>query len=1233
MRKLKASTKLSFLVVVLCCFIIGMGAYGIRELKIMNQNTETLYADRLIPLELLTTIRYSYAKVILSAAMEANSHQLIVTQALQQIQEAEKNIHVNWEAYKLTYLTADETKLIKQAEPLMLRGNSIINKLKDALNKNDGPEINVIVNKEINNEMNSIVSKLNELVQLQVTVSEELNKSNKEVYSSTTTKFYISIAAALIFALALSFLILGDTRHLIKDLEASNRKIAASEEKFRAFIENAGDAILIFDQEFRIIEVNNYACIMSGYSREELTSMKTSDLIPSQEFEDHSRGIEILINRGGSLHERKLLRKDGSLIETEVNVTSLKGRGSIAIIRDVTEIRNTQRQVTLSESTLRSAFDHSAIGMALVSTGGKFLKTNIELSKMTGYSTDELLSMKFRDITLPEDIGQDLVMVQKAVKGEIDNFNLEKRYVRKDGSIIWVKLNSSLVKDSRDLPIFFVTQIEDITETKRLSGQLAEKEFQYTLLFNHALEYIAVFDNEGYIVDVNESLCKLTGLKKEDLLNMKAEELIEPENLKNTPIDYEVKPVGSVMITERKIRKSSGGFADVEVSRKQIDGNRIMTIGRDITERNLIAQQLKESELKFRGLVENSMVGVYIIQDGKFAYVNPKFAEIFGYKPEELINTFTTTQLVDQESVEFVRSSIRAKIEGEIDSNYYEAKGIKKDGQKIWMEIYSSSTLFQGNKAIIGSILDITERKNSEAEIIKLSRLNQLKSSINELMLKSSDKEEIYRETCRIAVEFGKFRMAWVGFYNKEEYHVVPFTSSGQEDGYLQDVLLLKSNRKITARGPIEKSIHSKKVAHCNDIANDPNVQAWRDEALKRSFGSCVSLPIIVENKIEAFIILYMQDAFFFNEAEIQLLQNITDNIAYGLDKIRVDALQKKSEEELTESEGKFRTLVEQSLVGVFIFQKEKFIYTNPGFEKISGYTGEELMNGMSFKDLIHEDDLDLIQTNYFGRISGQKITDHYNIRAIRADGALRHIEIIVSAIIYKGSMAIIGTVIDITSKIEEKKRIEKAIIDIQERERLQIGMELHDNVNQILAASSINLDVLKRNLDDRNRADEIISDLKSYTIEAINELRRLSHQLAPSIDAEIPLADKIVSLANKINIAKKLDIFIDVDTFENDFSSSLQLTFYRIIQEQLTNILKYAEASFVEISIHANDQNVRLKIVDNGKGFDTDKKKEGIGLENIRRRVGMFDGKVEILSSSGKGCTIIVLIPFNKSL
>ncbi|TCJ14254.1 hypothetical protein EPD60_09635 [Flaviaesturariibacter flavus] len=205
-------------------------------------------------------------------------------------------------------------------------------------------------------------------------------------------------------------------------------------------------------------------------------------------------------------------------------------------------------------------------------------------------------------------------------------------------------------------------------------------------------------------------------------------------------------------------------------------------------------------------------------------------------------------------------------------------------------------------------------------------------------------------------------------------------------------------------------------------------------------------------------------------------------------------------------------------------------------------------------------------------------------------------------------------------------KRMNEAVVNAQEEERYQLAMELHDNVQQILTAASLNVGFLQ-SIHTEGTSQEVTQKLIAYLSEAIQELRRLSQQLAPSVEPAFPLAEKIDFLIRSMNVNGRLNVKTSIDP-ELLLDEKVQLGFYRIIQEQLTNIIKHAKTSEVEISIKTDWNAIILGIADHGVGFDVNSKKIGIGLENIRRRSELMNGSLDIASSPGKGTQVAVTVP-----
>ena len=201
--------------------------------------------------------------------------------------------------------------------------------------------------------------------------------------------------------------------------------------------------------------------------------------------------------------------------------------------------------------------------------------------------------------------------------------------------------------------------------------------------------------------------------------------------------------------------------------------------------------------------------------------------------------------------------------------------------------------------------------------------------------------------------------------------------------------------------------------------------------------------------------------------------------------------------------------------------------------------------------------------------------------------------------------------------------------IHAQELERNNIGVELHDNVNQLLATAKMMLDTA------RHAPEKLeICLTKSYAaiVLAIEEVRKLSHALVrPAFNKRNNFYDAIKDFADDITLSGKLDVKVNMSCSQElcHASESAKLTFYRIIQEQLNNILKYAQASSATVGITELPNSYKLVISDNGIGIDIEKKSTGIGLRNIANNVELHAGKFEIVSSPGEGCSLIIEIPF----
>lgn len=275
----------------------------------------------------------------------------------------------------------------------------------------------------------------------------------------------------------------------ITDKKRSRIALRESERKFRSIVEQSYNGITLSDEEGKIIEWNNAQERITGLKRNEVIGQYLWDMSFNMAPErlrtpaayEHLKASTLNILKTGevpwhnNIMEREIIKSDGTqrFVETLVfTIKTDKGFMACSIASDITERKKAEKALRASEESLRRTFDQSPIGAAIVSMNHRFLRVNKELCRITGYSEEELLSLKFEDITFPEDLEYDIKQAKLLKSGEIDQYQRDKRYIRKDGEVIWVRISVRMVKDVSGNPLYFLPMIEDINERKKMENKI-----------------------------------------------------------------------------------------------------------------------------------------------------------------------------------------------------------------------------------------------------------------------------------------------------------------------------------------------------------------------------------------------------------------------------------------------------------------------------------------------------------------------------------------------------------------------------------------------------------------------------------------------------------------------------------------------------------------------------------------------------------------------------------------
>ena len=311
--------------------------------------------------------------------------------------------------------------------------------------------------------------------------------------------------------------------------------------------------------------------------------------------------------------------------------------------------------------------------------------------------------------------------IEEAKRGKI---RPKKQILREEKEIFKLyneRLIHKLEKKSLDLE-------RQIAERKRVEEELRKSEKNLRLIYDTAgdvLYQLQVEPDDRYrFLSVNQAFLNATGLTEEQIVGKTTEEII-PEPSHSLVLRKYKEAIGEQKIVRwEEVTEYPSGIkvGDVAVA-PAFDEDGICThlIGsvHDVTERKQAEEALRESEQKFRDLVEKSLVGVYLIQDGRFKYVNPRMAEIVGYSVEEIMDGMAPADLVHPDDRATVAENIRKRLEGKVETINYETRVLNKNKGVVHIEVFGSSTTYQGERAVIGTVTDITERKRAEEALQK----------------------------------------------------------------------------------------------------------------------------------------------------------------------------------------------------------------------------------------------------------------------------------------------------------------------------------------------------------------------------------------------------------------------------------------------------------------------------------------------------------------------------------
>lgn len=352
----------------------------------------------------------------------------------------------------------------------------------------------------------------------------------------------------------------------------AERELRASERHYRASFEQAAVGIAHTAIDGTYLDVNSGFCAIVGYGRDELLGRTFQEITHP---DDREPGSEAMTRRLGGdtapyVTEKRYLHRDGRVVWVRLTSRLLRDpEGApehfVSIVEDISGRKEAEEALRESRERFERAFDHAAVGMALVGLDGRFLQVNEAVCHLTGYAGNELQALTFQDITHPDDLDADLANLEQLLTGGVDSYHMEKRYIRKDGRQIWTLLSRSLVSDAAGAPLYFIVQIQDITTRRLVEEELAASEAQFRTLVEKAPVGICVITSTGTFEQVNEAYAAMLGYEAHELFGRHFSTVM---------------PAGELAVAQVRRRRylASGEESRAEVEVVHRDGHRLTVL-------------------------------------------------------------------------------------------------------------------------------------------------------------------------------------------------------------------------------------------------------------------------------------------------------------------------------------------------------------------------------------------------------------------------------------------------------------------------------------------------------------------------------------------------------------------------------------------------------------------------------------------------------------------------------
>lgn len=542
-------------------------------------------------------------------------------------------------------------------------------------------------------------------------------------------------------------------------------------------------------------------------------------------------------------------------------------------------------------------------------------------------------------------------------------------------------------------------------------------------------------------------------------------------------------------------------------------------------------------------------------------YLSPTFCERIGYSTATtLFDSHFIKRIIHPDDHQKIISFIKEVVHEKKEIAVVSFRILSKDGSVVWFESRCGIVAHHedGNASrMMGTIFDITLQKQMESELQRLNRAALAISNCNQVMLHARGELKLLQDICSTVIETGGYRMAWVGYAEEDddEKKITPVAKAGFDDGYLEKIKITWADDEF-GQGPGGTAVRTGRPYSTQNMQTDPRFKPWRAEALRRGYVASIGLPLKTDERVFGVLNIYSETADAFNPKETELLTALADNLVYGITMLRTRNAYAKAENEMQQSEARYRSLFENKHAVMLIVDPEdgRIVDANPAAVIYYGWNRDELckmnisqINILTKAEIQTEMQLACTEKRSFFRFSHRQ-----------RDGSTRDVEVVSGPI-----------------SIHEKSLLYSIVTDITERRQAELELRLSEErfrkLFQNNAVINILLDPDTGNIVDANQA---AANFYGWSVE---ELKKMNlRQINPIPDGEIKknLQKSLFSKQNRFTFChyRSDGSFRDVEVYKSKIEIDGQELLYAIIfditeRTQIENALRDSESKFRSIT------------------------------------------------------------------